>query len=63
MTGRGIDFLEDWIAKNVTAAEFQGTPQRAVELADRCIAEAAAQRAEIAQALMADIQRLAVETV
>ena len=43
MSGRGIDFLENWIAKNVAAAEFQGTPQRAAELADRCIAEAAAQ--------------------
>ena len=39
MTGRGIDFIEDWIAKDVTAAEFQSTPQRAVELADQCIAE------------------------
>ena len=48
MTARGIDFLEDWIARNVTTADFQGTSECAVQLADLCIAEAAAQGLNLA---------------
>ena len=43
MTARGIDFLEDWIARNVTAADNAGGHQWAVALAQRCAKEAAAQ--------------------
>ena len=42
MSGRGIDFLENWIQRNVTEADKKGSLERARELADRCIAEAAA---------------------
>jgi hypothetical protein len=42
MSGRGIDFLENWVQQNVTEADKKGSPERARELADRCIAEAAA---------------------
>ena len=41
MSGRGIDFLENWIQHNVTAAEKHGSYERAKALAERCIAEAA----------------------
>jgi hypothetical protein len=38
---RGTDFLRTWIEKNVTTADRHGSPNRAMTLADRCIAEAA----------------------
>ena len=43
MSARGIDFLENWIAKNVTALDPSDDPLRATNLATRCIVEAAAQ--------------------
>ena len=43
MSGRGVDFLENWIAKNVTALNCSDDPLRASNLAARCIAEAAAE--------------------
>ena len=42
MSGRGIDFLEDWVHKNVIEADRKGSMERAIELRDRCVAEAAA---------------------
>ena len=42
MSGRGIDFLENWANKNVTEADRKGSMERANELRDRCLAEAAA---------------------
>ena len=42
MSGRGIDFLENWIQQDVTEAEKKGSHERAKELAEKCIAEAAA---------------------
>jgi hypothetical protein len=41
MSGRGIDFLEDWVHKNVTDDDRHGDRLRAAELANRCKAEAA----------------------
>ena len=41
MSGRGIDFLENWIQQNVTGADRQGGRERAKELAERCVAAAA----------------------
>ena len=43
MTARGVDFLENWIQKNVTAGEIPDDPLHASALATRCIAEAAAE--------------------
>jgi hypothetical protein len=42
MSGRGIDFLANWLQRNVTEADKKGSRERAKELADKCIAEAAA---------------------
>jgi hypothetical protein len=42
MTARGVDFLENWIQKNVTAGGPPDDPLSASVLAMRCIAEAAA---------------------
>ena len=42
MSGRGIDFLENWIQQNVTEADKKGSRRRARELAIICIIEAAA---------------------
>jgi hypothetical protein len=33
MSGRGIDFLENWVQQNVTGADKKGTCERAKELA------------------------------
>ena len=41
MSGRGIDFLENWVNKNVTDANRNGSQQRAKELASLCFADAA----------------------
>lgn len=41
MSGRGLDFLEEWINKNVADADRHGSRERARELAERCGAEAA----------------------
>ena len=43
MSGRGIDFLENWIQKNVTKGAPPDDPLSASVLAMRCIAEAAAE--------------------
>ena len=43
MSGRGIDFLENWIQQNVTAKQKGGDNMRASVLASHCIAEATAQ--------------------
>ena len=43
MAARGVDFLENWIAKNVSASDHAGGHQRAVVLANQCAQEAAAQ--------------------
>lgn len=43
MSGRGIDFLENWIQKNVTAGDLSTDPLRASNLAMRCILEAGAE--------------------
>jgi hypothetical protein len=42
MSGRGIDFLENWVQHNVTEADKKGSRERAKEHADTCIAQAAA---------------------
>ncbi len=42
MSGRGIDFLENWVQQNVTEADKKGSHERAAELAGRCITDAAA---------------------
>jgi hypothetical protein len=39
--GCGIDFLENWVQQNVTEADKKGSPERAKELADKCLAEPA----------------------
>ena len=41
MTAKGVDFLENWIQKNVTAGGPPDDPLTASNLALRCIAEAA----------------------
>lgn len=41
MSQRGLEFLENWIQKNVTYADRHGTRELAKELAERCVAEAA----------------------
>ena len=41
MSGRGIDFLENCVNKNVTDADRKGSMERAKELAATCIADAA----------------------
>ena len=43
MSARGVDFLENWIQKNVTAGAPPDDPLSASVLAMRCIAEAAAE--------------------
>ena len=43
MTARGVDFLEKWIQKNVTAGAPPDDPLTASVLAARCIAAAAAE--------------------
>jgi hypothetical protein len=43
MTMRGSDFLQDWIAKNVTASDHAGGHQRAEVLAQQFASEAAAE--------------------
>ena len=42
MSGRGIDFLENWVKENVTEANRHGDLAHAKELRDLCVAEAAA---------------------
>lgn len=42
MSGRGIDFLENWVQQHVTEADKKGSSERAGQLADICVAEAAA---------------------
>ena len=47
MSARGIDFLEDWIAKHVTPDEFEDLDVRTHILAERC--EVAANAAGLSQ--------------
>ena len=42
MSGRGIDFLENWVNKNVTPVDRKGSQDRATELTAQCYADAAA---------------------
>ena len=42
MSGRGIDFLGNWVNKNFTAADRKGSQDRATELAAECYQVAAA---------------------
>jgi hypothetical protein len=42
MSGRGIDFLENWVNTHVTAADRKCSQDRATELAAQCYADAAA---------------------
>ena len=42
MSGCGIDFLENWVNKNVTPVDRKGSQDRATELAAQCYADAAA---------------------
>jgi len=42
MSGRGIDFLENWVNIHVTAADRKGIQDRATELAAHCCVDAAA---------------------
>jgi hypothetical protein len=42
MSGRGIDFLENWIDGNVTEADKYDSHERAKELTVKCVAEAKA---------------------
>ncbi len=41
MSGRGINFLENWVNKNITDSDRKGTHERAKELAALCVADAA----------------------
>ena len=41
MSGRGNDFLENWIQQNITDADKHGSRERAKELAEKCVAAAA----------------------
>ena len=43
MTARGIEFLENWIERNVTAGGPPDDPLSASVIAMRCIVEAAAE--------------------
>jgi hypothetical protein len=43
MSGRGIDFLENWINRNVTEADKYGSHERAKELAAQLTADAKSQ--------------------
>jgi hypothetical protein len=43
MSARGIEFLETWLQKNVTAGDIPDDPLHASALAMRCIVEAAAE--------------------
>jgi hypothetical protein len=36
VSGRGIDFLENWVQQNITVADKNCTQQRAIELAALC---------------------------
>jgi hypothetical protein len=52
MTTRGVEFLENWIAKNVTRADQGET--RASILATQCIIEAASQGIVVAHKRIED---------
>ena len=43
MTAKGVDFLENWIQKNVTAGGPPDDPLSASVIAMRCIVDAAAE--------------------
>lgn len=43
ISARGVDFLGNWIAKNVTAGAPPDDPLHASALANRCIADATAE--------------------
>ena len=42
MSARGVDFVENWVSKNVTDADRNGSRERAQALAAECVADAAA---------------------
>ena len=42
MSGRGVDFIENWIAGSVNEADKYGSHERAKALAAKCVAEAKA---------------------
>jgi hypothetical protein len=42
MSDRGIDFVENWVNKNVGESDRKGSMERAKELAAICVADAAA---------------------
>ncbi len=44
MSARGTDFLETWMAGNVTEADKYGSHERARELAQKCLGDAKAAR-------------------
>jgi hypothetical protein len=41
MSGRGVEFLENWIARNITDSDRPGSRELATILAARCRGEAA----------------------
>ena len=41
MSGKGVDFLADWLHRNLTDADRKGSRERAKELAAACVAQAA----------------------
>ena len=40
---RGVDFVENWILKNITPSDHAGGHPRAITLAKQCVVEAAVQ--------------------
>jgi D-tyrosyl-tRNA(Tyr) deacylase len=42
MSGRGVDFLKNWIVGNVTEVDKYGSHDRAKELVVKCVGEAKA---------------------
>lgn len=44
MSGRGIDFLENWVNKNITVVDRKSSQGRATGLAAQCYANVAAQK-------------------
>lgn len=49
MTARGVDFLEAWIARNITDTDRPGSRELATILAARCRGEAASKGIGLAE--------------
>ena len=49
MTSRGVHFLEDWIASNITDSDRPGSRELATILAARCRGEAASKGIGLAE--------------